>query len=262
MLAKIVKANFARMFEKEQPQPQDTEEFRIEPEQDSENEDFEEASLFELKSAAPPPLSMENYQAAYDELIIAAQDEVAAMLEDARNEALTIIGEAEDKVGELRDQAWEEGYSSAYAQAKNEVEEIIAKANKEADTLKKQLSTEREKYLQSLEQQMLGIALDVAGKILSKELDSDDNAYLSMLRDAVARMPAEDSVSIRLHPEEYERFFNKKEAKIQTPNGNINAKLIADPTLERYDALIESPSGVVDAGANTQLEQMKRNFGM
>lgn len=262
MLAKIVKANFARVLEKEQAQPRDADELRIAPEQDSEQEDFEESALFELNNAAPSLPPIENYQAAYDELIITAQDEVAAMLEDARSEALAIISEAEDKVGELRDQAWEEGYSNAYNQAKNAVEEVVTKANKEADALKKQLSVEREKYLQSLEQQMLGIALDVAGKILSKELDSDDNAYLSMLREAVARMPAEDAVSIRLHPEEYERFFNKKETTIQTPNGNIHAKLIADPTLERYDALIESPSGVVDAGATTQLEQMKRNFGM
>lgn len=261
LLAKIVKAGFSRIVE---PDPQVPEPEEFEFDNLSENEpdlsDMPDMPDFENVEFTPPP--REAYQAAYDELIIAAQDEVAALLSDARNEALTILQEAEEKANELRDQAWDEGYSGAYAQGKSEVDGIISKANKDADELKKQLTAEREQYLQNLELQMLGIALDVAGKILSKELDSDDQAYLSMLREAVSRVPAEDAVSIRLHPDEYTRFFNTKETKLKTSKGQMNAKLIPDPSLDRYDAIIESPSGIVDAGANTQLEQMKRNFGI
>jgi flagellar assembly protein FliH len=217
---------------------------------------------FENMLIKVPPPSKEDYQAAYDELVIAAQDEVAALLDDARNEALTILRDAESKSGELRDQAWDEGFSAAFAQTKEAVEEILLNANRDAEELAKSITAEREQYLQSLERQMLGVALDVAGKILSKELDSDDEAYISMLREAVSRMPAEEFVSIRLHPEEYERFFNTKETQIKTLKGQVSAKLIPDPSLDRYDALIESPSGVVDAGADTQLEQMMQNFGL
>jgi flagellar assembly protein FliH len=279
LLAKIVKASFARVVKSDaKPKPHKSEKANKEPavvpdmpDLPVKDTDSEVAALpvtaadpdFEnLLVAAPPPPSKEAYQAAYDELVIAAQDEVAALLNDARNEALAILRDAEAKARELRDQAWDDGYSSAYSQTKEEVGEIIAKANSDAEGVEARLVSEREQYLQKLERQMLGVALDVAGKILSKELDTDNQAYLSMLREAVSRMPSEDFVSIRLHPEEYERFFKTKETKLKTLKGQVTAKLIPDPSLDRYDALIESPSGVIDAGADTQLEQMKMNFGL
>ena len=268
-MAKIVKAGFSRVVE---PPPKVSnapvsesavlESAEIGTEEFAENFDTDPDLVNKLDEIEPAPLPMENYQAAYDELIIAAQDEVAALLSDARNEALTIMNDAESKSSELRDQAWDEGYAAALSQAKEEVAEIISRANQNADEMSKQISLERERYLQDLERQMLGVALDVAGNILNKELDGDDTAYVSMLREAVSKMPAEDTVSIRLHPDEYERFFKSKETKLQTPKGNISAKLIPDPTLDRYGAIIESPGGIIDAGANTQLEQMKRNFGV
>lgn len=274
-MAKIVKASHARVV-KSQPKPRKHEELNKQSDDalDKKLDDVPTGGAFPaLPVRAPDPdfenilitastPSKEDYQAAYDELIIAAQDEVAALLNDARNEALTILRDAESKAGELRDQAWDEGYSNAYSQAKGEFEEIISKANHDAEEFETRLVSEREHYLQNLERQMLGVALDVAGKILNKELDTDDQAYLSMLHEAVSRMPSEDLVSIRMHPEEYERFFNTKETKLKTLKGQVTAKLISDPSLDRYDALIESPSGVVDAGADTQLDQMKKNFGI
>jgi flagellar assembly protein FliH len=272
LLAKIVKAGFARVVKSDaKTKPDKTEEKKKQPNIPLEERlpDSPEISLdlsdaepdFENISVTAPP-SKEAYQAAYDDLVIAAQDEVAALLDDARNEALTILRDAEAKARELRDQAWDEGYSAAYSQTKEEFGEIIAKTNRDAGEVETRIVSEREQYLQNLERQMLGVALDVAGKILSTELDTDNQAYISMLREAVSRMPSEDFVSIRLHPEEYERFFKTKETKLKTLKGQVLAKLIPDPSLNRYDALIESPSGVIDAGADTQLEQMKQNFGL
>ena len=261
-MAKIVKAGFSRVVDPP-PKPRDNEEPDAAPVETPIEPAVMPDDMPDFDSVVvTKPLSKEDYQAAYDELIIAAQDEVAALLSDARNEALSILRDAEQKAAELRDMAWDEGDSAVYAHAKAEVDEIVAQANRDAEAHKTRLASEREESLKSLERQMLGVALDVAGKILHKELDDDEQAYLSMLREAVSRMPAEDSVVIRLNPVEYERFFNEKETKMQTSKGQVDAKLIPDPSLERYDAVIESPSGVIDAGADTQLDQMKRNFGI
>ncbi|MCL2084000.1 MAG: FliH/SctL family protein [Oscillospiraceae bacterium] len=201
------------------------------------------------------------YQAAYDELVQAAQDEVAAMLEDARKDALAIMRESESHANAVREQAWEEGYGQAFEQAKRECEEMLTKARGEIEEALAKLPVERERMLDELETQMLDVSLEVAGKILHMELDRDNDAYLSMLRSAVSRMPAEETVTIRLSEEEYQRFFNSRETKIKTAHGSVAASLIADPAMNRYDAVIESPSGVVDAGAGAQLKQMRKNMG-
>lgn len=256
-MAKVIKAGFARVVTEEQlPSVQNEQE----PELDGIPLPFdaEPAEMSEEQIIS----ARQTYQAAYDELIIAAQDEVAAMLSDARNEAIRLMSEAESSVNELRDQAWEEGYSNAVNQAKLQIDDIIARANKDAGAAETRLAEERKRLLEELETQMLGIALDVAGKILHKELSDSDEAYISMLKEAIARMPAEDTVTIRLNPEEYTRFFDKKEVKLLAGKNQVNAKLIPDATLNRFDAVIESPSGVVDAGADTQMAQMKRNMGL
>ena len=267
-MAKVIKAGFARVVEAE-PLPEIQAEAEIQTEIQDEQperaivtqksfEDTEPDLPDEVKRAA----ERQAYQAAYDDLIIAAQDEVAAMLTDARNEALQLMRETEKSVNELRDQAWEEGYANAVNQAKIQIDQTIGKMNKDAAEAKASFTAERERLLAELEAQMLGVALDVAGRILHRELSDSDEAYISMLKEAISRMPAEDAVTIRLNPDEYTRFFNKKEAKFQTGKGQVTAKLIADPTLNQYDALIESPSGVVDAGADAQMAQMKRNMGL
>ena len=295
LLAKIIKAGWARIGEPRNPYPDeiyareaeeaaeipeeqeprgDIIEFPAEPEAgyefDAEEESGggqEDAGDIEPEDESaqePEPETgpgAEDYQAAYDELVQAAQDEVAAMLEDARKEALTIIRESESHANTVREQAWEEGFGQAYEQAKRECEEMLEKARAEIETTLAKLPVERERMIDDLEAQMLDVSLDVAEKILRTELDRDDAAYLSMLRGAMERMPAEENVSIRLSTGEFERFFNCREIKIKNARGGVSARLIADPSLNRYDAVIESPGGVVDAGADAQIKQMRKNMG-
>ncbi|MCL2085254.1 MAG: FliH/SctL family protein [Oscillospiraceae bacterium] len=262
-MSKVIKAGFVRVLEIEKKPVEAA------PADDDDVSSAEETPVVAVAAADDGALSEKRelaerraYQAAYDELVIAAQDEVSAMLADARNEALALMREAEQSVNELRDHAWNEGFSNGAVQAREQIEEMIGKINGEAADAERRFTGERERLLAGLETQMLGIAMDVAGKILYKELSDDDGAYISMLKEAVSRMPAEDVVTIRLNPEEYTRFFDKKSVKLQTNKGHVDAKLISDPTLNRFDAVIESPSGIIDAGADTQMAQMKRNMGL
>ncbi len=207
------------------------------------------------------PNGESELQQAYDELIMAAQEEVALILEDARAEAQGILQQAEQAATDAHRRIHEEAYAQGMRQARQEVEDLFARAQDEIDRTLGEAQAQRDNMLNSLEPQFFKMALEVAEKILGYELDHNDNAFLSMLKSALGSVKSETHVTLRVNPSEYVRFFKSREVTMHTKNGSITAQVINDPTVGYGGCLIETESGAIDAGAQAQLRQIQQNLG-
>ncbi len=245
-MPRVIKATYARLLE--------------EPEAPARPAPAEAA--LPIEDTAPRPDPQAEWQAAYDELIAAAQEEVTFLLEDARNEAAAIRQKAKREVSELRRRSEEEGFEKGLSRAQNEILELLESAQKEADAVLTEANMERDRVARDMEPQLFRLALDIAEKILGYELESNDGAFLSMLRQALASVKSETKATLRVNPSEYVRFFKSREVNIHTPGGTIAASVVNDPTVGYGGCLIETESGVVDAGVTAQLSQIAHNFGM
>lgn len=205
---------------------------------------------------------MADVQAAYDELITAAQDEVSLMLQDAREEAARIYGETERGVDKLREAARREGFAQGLEEAAREAAGLLERGQRDIDSLLGEAGRERDRMLRELEPKILTLAIEVAEKILGYELDNHERAYMSMLQTALANVKSENHVTLRVNPSEYVRFFKSRKVTMHTAAGSIEADVINDPTVGYGGCLIETESGAIDAGASAQLDQVARNFGI
>jgi flagellar assembly protein FliH len=201
-------------------------------------------------------------QAAYDELIAAAQEEVTMLLEDARREASALVAEAERAAVSLRASAQEDGFQKGLTAARDEVAGLLARAQADADDLIGRAEAARAASLEQMEPRILTLALEVAKKVLGYELDHNESAFLSMLRTALAGVKAETHVTLRVNPSEYVRFFKAREVTMHTPTGSLTASVVNDPTVGYGGCLIETEGGAIDAGAAAQVAQIGRNFGI
>jgi flagellar biosynthesis/type III secretory pathway protein FliH len=203
-----------------------------------------------------------HLQAAYDELVAAAQEEVAMLLQDARDNASAIVSRAETSAKELKAAAAEEGYGEGLAHAQDEVKDLFTRAQADIDATLETAVRERDNMIAQMEPKLYKVAIDIAEKILGYELENNENAYLSILKSALGNVKAENHVTLRVNPSEYVRFFKSREVTLHTAAGSITAEVVNDPTVGYGGCLIETESGAIDAGVDTQLEQMSNHLGI
>jgi flagellar assembly protein FliH len=195
-----------------------------------------------------------------------AREEASRLMSEAaaqaRAEARRLTGDAEAQAEALRVQAREEGLAKGMEQARRDTEALFAKAQTEVDETLREAVRQRDELLDSMEPRIFKLALEIAEKILGYELDHNESAFLSMLRAALGSVKSESHVTLRVNPSEYVRFFKSREVTMHTQSGSIQAQVVNDPTVGYGGCLIETESGLIDAGADAQLKQIAKNLGV
>jgi len=199
---------------------------------------------------------------AADEVLAVAREEASRLLREARDEGLAITRHAEREAEGASEKIREEAYRQGLAQAQTEIGDLFSQAQTDIDAILREANRMSEELLDDLEPRIFKLALEVAEKILGYELDHNESAFMSMLKEALGNVKNEKRVTLRVNPSEYVRFFKSSEATIHTRNGSLKADVVNDPTIDYAGCLIETESGGIDAGVGAQLAQIGKNLGI
>jgi flagellar assembly protein FliH len=212
-----------------------------------------------------------SYQAEYDELLEAAQEEVTRLLSDARRQARDIVENADAEADKARQEAYEEGcrsgeddgYNAALEHAEQAFRAIFDEGQSEVDRVLEEAHAANGRQLEQMLPKLLRLSLDVAEKILGYELENNDGAFLSLVKTALDVMQQESRITLRISAERHTSVFRSKaEARIKTERTAVEADVEADPALELNGCVIETGNGAVDASVSSQLEQIAQNMGL
>lgn len=227
--------------------------------------------IAESGEAAETRNELSAYQAAYDEVIEAAQEEVALLLEDARRQAREITLEATKKSEieweNARREGFEEGLTSGYAEgfakAGQELEDLLQKGQTEVEGVLATAHAAYDDMLAGMEPKIYRLALDIAEKILGYELNHNSEAFLAIVRTALGVMQAESRVTLRVNTQEFINVFHSKDtARIKTDSGGVEADISIDAGIDPYGCLVVTDNGTVDASPSAQIEQIAMNMGI
>ena len=103
--------------------------------------------------------------------------EYAAQLQEARKEAQAIIETAKQQ---------------AEAESQAQIKELRAQLVKEKELARQEIEREREKAMQQIRAEVVNLSVEVAAKLIGKELSSADN--VALVEDTIAKL---DSTTIR-----------------------------------------------------------------
>lgn len=180
----------------------------------------------------------------------------ASLIEQARAEAAQILSQAADQVDEIERVARENAMAEARAA-------IAAEAATEAAGLRAQLAQTleevtdlREQMATYAEHEMVQLAIEIAKKIVRREVTVDREIVISLARVALSRLHNRVLASVRLHPEDYQYVAAHRE-KLGTVS---TIKLIEDGSISRGGCLIETDFGDVDARIEQQFNEIERGF--
>jgi flagellar assembly protein FliH len=188
--------------------------------------------------------------------VAAAETTPDAIVEKARAEAAEIMAEARLRATEIeraaRERAASEAREIAEAEAEAEIEPMRAEL---AQSLELVMAL-REQVAAVAEYEMVQLAVEIAKKIVRREVTVDREIVISLARVALSRLHNRAVATVRLNPEDYQYVAMHRERL--TTAGSIN--LIADPSITRGGCLVETELGDVDARIEQQFGEIERGF--
>ena len=218
-----------------------------------------------------------NYMA--QEMIKSAEAKAAAIIDDARNEKAALMLTAREEAEEARRAAWQEGYAEGAEEGRRAAEkerlaaeegrrtavmEYEKKAQEDDEMLKRvigELYEERERTYSGLEDEIVGMSLDIVKKVINPAEETLGGVFESLIRNALRQIAPEGKVVIRVSPAEYERFFSSGSAVFHLDKGvTVTASVLRDASLSEADCIIDTEDETVNAGLDTQLKYIKIAF--
>jgi flagellar assembly protein FliH len=128
---------------------------------------------------------------------------------------------------------------------------------RQAAELVENFAGERDRYLQTVEQEVVRLALAVAARILRREAQMDPLLLTGAVRVALGQLAATSEIRLRVPAKEAELW---KETIALLPRLAVKPLVVAEESMLLGDCAIESKVGSVDLGIRTQLGEIERGF--
>jgi flagellar assembly protein FliH len=182
---------------------------------------------------APPPAPA----APAEDPLRRAAAEAAALLQRARQEA-------EDLRAEARRSGWEEGFATGRAAAEAAAAEMLRAARVERTRAR----AERRAAFRALEWDLAALAMEMASRVLQRELETAPEEVVALARRLVQR--TEGPVRLRVHPDLAPVLW-AEQASLPRP-----VDVVPDAEVDRGGVVLEGEDGVLDASVSGRLSRV------
>lgn len=144
---------------------------------------------------------------------------------------------------------YEAGVAAGRAEMQARIDEVQARVAR-MDTILKLLAKPLEELDSEVEHQLTLLALTVAKQILRRELKTEPQQVIAIIRESVARLPAAArDVRVHLNPEDAAVVREHLPASTGEKAWNI----VDDPTLTRGGCLVRTDTSQIDARLESRL---------
>ena len=205
-----------------------------------------------------------------------AQASADKIISNAREEAESLKNQAREQLDNERDSARQEGFAEGEKEGRRTFDEQLEAKQKELgeeydnkrseddEKLKRvieELYDERTKTYDELEEQVVGLSLDIVRKVLNPSDEGFGDVFDMLIKNALKQINPDGKILIRVSPSEYERFFSSGSALFELEGGvTVTASVHRDVSLGDGDCIIDTEDETIDIGLDSQLRLIKLAF--
>ena len=219
------------------------------------------AFLYERKKCAPtekqpdavpgvtPEQLLEPARREAEAILGQAGEQASIMLEEARQQA---AAEAENIKSTAAREGYEQGYRSALEEARGEADKYRAQARQVLAGAEEA----RQEALEDLKEEILTLAVEIAEKVLARELETHPDAVLNVAEEAVQLAGNRKYVVLWVNPAQLEicRAHRDQMAAHLPPKAEL--QIMVDEAVEPGGCVVENEYGRVDARLSTRWQTM------
>ncbi len=172
-----------------------------------------------------------------------AREEGKQILGAADDEARRIVDEAKAEADRIRKKAESDGY-----------EEGLGRLNDQALEFQQQ----REKLIDASRSDILKLAVRIAGKILGREVETNEKALGDIVVKAMRGIAHEKRIQIRVNPGDLDKIRKQHDRLIDEVGSGKEVELREDKNVSPGGCIVETDLGIIDAQLETQLRVLER----
>lgn len=161
-----------------------------------------------------------------------------------------LISRAQEEAGTIRESAAKEGYKAGLEQAQGDIQQVKSAIM--------EFMKAKQDVFEYIAPDILEISVDIARKIVKKEIEQDPQVVLETILDVLKTISKEESrVSIKVNSAQYDLVKQSLPEIISSAGLEAKIHVLSDDTIEVGSCIVKTSNGVVDATIDTQLEIIK-----
>lgn len=121
-----------------------------------------------------------------------------------------------------------------------------------------ELSKLRSSLFAQVEREVVRLSLEVAKKIVHREIQADRDIIQTLVRVALSHAAEKSAVTVHLNATDYNYILTQRTELAQSEGRDIS--LLADKSIERGGCLIQTECGEIDARIEEKFREVERAF--
>jgi flagellar assembly protein FliH len=164
------------------------------------------------------------------------------------------------KAAEIEKEAYEKGFSEGERAGRETGEKMVEAVLKQYTQTLEELKGLRRNLLTGSEREVVRLSLEVAKKVVKREVSVDEELILALVKVALSRLADQSVMTIRVNPKDGQSILHFRESPGHRDSWHDGIKLVEDPMITRGGCLIETDSGVIDARVEEQFREIEKGF--
>lgn len=173
-----------------------------------------------------------------------------AELEDAIRSAAEAARQEGSRIGER------EGRIAARTEMEAESNAALLRERERLVEAVHQFRVAKERYFADVEQEVVKLALAIAGRVLHREAQLDPLLLAGVVRVALEKMADRSGVVLRVAGPDVEAW----EGIFRTTEASERPRVTEDARLDRGECVLETKMGTVELGVQVQLQEIEKGF--
>ena len=165
-------------------------------------------------------------------------------------------GDFEAQVHQQLQVAFESGQREGENAARQRFESEVRRAVDQLAQAAAEVADTRREVLRRAESDILRLSMEIARRVLHRELSVDPDALGALIRAALEKSAGQQLCRVRVHPDQESALRNA----LAQMGRAAEIEVVTDPAQARGGALFETDSGTLDASVETQLREIERGF--
>jgi flagellar assembly protein FliH len=152
--------------------------------------------------------------------------------------------------------AFDSGVREGETVARQKLEGEVRRAAEQLAVSASDWAASRAEIIRRAEADVVQLSLEIARRILHREVSVDPAALSALVRAALEKLASQQICSVRVHPDQEQMV----RATLAQLGRSSEIEVVADVAQSRGGALFETGSGSLDASIETQLREIERGF--